>query len=113
MALTLQSAIDLAALVLNDDDLTRYPQADRLKACNHALLAVYAKRPDILIGSYSDTTKIPNGERIATDTFPFDAKFLQPVSDLSGALIQTKDEEANDASRVAALMNRALSFTAG
>jgi hypothetical protein len=110
MALTLQNVLDLARVPLNDDDKVRYPDSELIKFCNSALLVIYSSRPDLLVGSYSDTTRVPNGERVAADTFPFEPKFLQSVADVVTGLAQSKDEEQMDAKRVQAFVDRAFSF---
>jgi hypothetical protein len=110
MALTLQSAMDLSGAALNDDAADRYPVPMRLRACNQALLLIHAKRPDLLFGSYTDTSKVPNGERVATDPFPFPANVLQPVADVTTGLLETQDAEFMDDGHVAAMLERALAF---
>jgi hypothetical protein len=111
MAKTLQEVIDIARVPLHDNAKTRYPDTELLRHCNAAMLYLYDKRPDILIGSYSDQTIIPNGSRILGDTFPFEEKYVQPIADVISALAQTKDEENADSGRVGQFMDRAALFS--
>lgn len=114
MALTLQDVMDMARLDLNDDDAVdadrRYPDTELIKHCNTALLLILEKRPEALLGSYSDASKVPNGERIASDPFPFDARYLKPTSDVVVSFAQTKDEEMAQSGKVRALFERAFSM---
>lgn len=97
MALTLQSVVDLARADLNDQDATdanrRYPDAEITKHVNHALLTMFNVAPFIWHGKYN-TTYIPNGERVLTDAWPVDPKWLRPCADFVVALAESKDDEA-------------------
>lgn len=105
----MQRPVDLAYRVLNDDDRARYTIEDVTDFANQALIAVLNKRPDLFVGQYS---ALPNGQLALGDPFPLDARWVQPVADITVALAQTKDEEEVIAQRVDAILKRAMSLLA-
>lgn len=110
MALTIQSAIDLARIDLNDTDSAAYRNSDAelLKHANSALLSIYNRAPHLWHGNYE---AIPNGEAVAGNPFPIEAQYLKPISDIIVAFAETKDDEHTDNGRVAGLIARAISLT--
>lgn len=112
MALTIQSAIDLARLDLNDSDPNdtkrRWDQATLLKHANSALLVLVNRAPHLWTGKYS---KLPNGELAATDPWPISEQYLRVCADIICAFAQTVDDEEVSAARVSSLIERAMSMT--
>lgn len=112
MALTLQSAIDLAREDLNDSDALeanrRYTSVVMLKHANAALLALFNRGPHLWHGKYDDT---PSGEHPADFPWPINVQYLRPCADIIVALAETKDDEHVISGRVTAMVERALSMT--
>lgn len=96
---TYQTVVDLARIPLNDEDKTRYSDAQLLAYANQAMLSYPKRRPDIFIGQYQS---LPNGEAALADTFPIDSMYMQPVADYIVARAQMIDDEHANSGRAQA-----------
>jgi len=107
VALTNQSAVDLARKPLNDDEAPqRYPD-DRLMAyCNSALLLALDKAPHLFFGLYSNAAVLPNGERALGDQFPLPARYLQAVADYITSAAEFQEDEHVDSGRAKLMLDK-------
>ena len=114
MALTIQSAMDLARIDLNDTDPSeanrRYPDSELLKHANSVLLAMLNVAPHLWFGKYDS---LPNGELPASTPWPVNAIYVKPCAEAIVAYAETKDDEHVLSQRVAALLQRAVSQFTG
>lgn len=112
MALTIQSAIDLARIDLNDlesdDTKRRWDQATLLKHANTALLVLANRAPHLWVGNY---TNLPNGELTATSDWPISPQYLRVCADIIVAFASTVDDEEVSVARAGAMIQRAMSMT--
>ena len=101
MANTLQTAMDLARLPMNDADPIdanrRYPDATLLKHANHGILTCYRARPDFWIGDYDN---VPNGSMAATTPLTIPDEYVQVLADYITARCETTDDEFISSGRV-------------
>lgn len=101
MAFTLQSAMDLARIPLNDADKVRYPDAQLLTWTNHALVTLASRRPDLFIGQYN---ALPTGEALASVAFPIPAAYLSVIANYVTAMAEMVDDENANSGRAAAFL---------
>ena len=97
MATTLQTAMDLARVPLNDakdsngsDVLCRYKDAELLNYELNLLLQVFRNRGDLFVGGY---TSPPLLTWAATQTFPLPDEYVQVIADGLTARAESKDDE--------------------
>lgn len=101
MAVTYQSAVDLARVPLNDANRDRYSDDILLLFANHAMLQILKRRPDLFVGQFSS---LPNGERSLNDAFPLPSEYVQTVADYVTARAEMTDDEHVNAGRAALFM---------
>ena len=74
---------------LNDDDETRYPEAEKIGFVVDALNMIKNIRPDLFIGQFSTAI----GTLTTGSTLPVDEQFFRPIVDYVIARCETKDDE--------------------
>lgn len=99
MARTVGEALTSAGYTLNDEDSTRYTEAERIGFVVDALNAVKNARPDLFIGAFST----PFGTLTTASELPVDEQFFRPIVDYLIARCKSKDDEDMDVG-LAALM---------
>ena len=97
MANTLQTALDLARLPLNDDAKDRYTDAKALVYCNQGLLWMYKESPQLWFDNWDNA---PNGNLLANTPLPIDDQFIQWLADLITARLSMTDDEFISSGRV-------------
>lgn len=97
MANTLQTAMDLAKLPVNDDAGDRYTPAKLLSHCNHGLLTLYRVRPDLWMGDWDN---VPTGNLAATTPLPIDDTYIQVLADYITARASMTDDEFISTGRI-------------
>jgi len=86
-----QAVLDLARDTLNDDDQTRYTDADALMHGNDAVREAYAVRPDLRLGGYG--VAYDEATNASTDDFPLPDQYKRAVADYIIGRMETKDDE--------------------
>jgi hypothetical protein len=92
MAITIQNVVDDARASLNDDDKTRWSDAECLEYAKAALDAIFQLRPDLFIGQFEP---LFDSEALAlTSNFPIEERYRRQVADYIVMRAETKDDEA-------------------
>lgn len=95
MARTVGEVLVAAGYTLNDEDSTRYTQAERIGFVVDALNAARTIRPDLFIGFFST----PIGTLTTLSTLPIDEQFFRPIVDYVISRCSLKDDEAINTGR--------------
>lgn len=106
MARTVGEVLTSAGYTLNDEDSTRYTQAERIGFVVDALNAMRVIRPDLFIGAFST----PIGTLTTVSNLPVDEQFFRPIVDYVVSRCSLKDDEAINTGRaeLAAKLGAAL-----
>lgn len=103
MALTAQSAVDLAREPLKDAAKVRWPDAKLLVYYNQAIMFALDKRPDLFVGQY---TALPVGEDVLGTAFRLPPRYLQAVADWITGHADMEQDEAASAQRAGAVLQK-------
>lgn len=90
MARTVLEVLTSAGFTLNDEDSTRYAQAERIGFVVDALNVMRTARPDLFLGAFST----PIGTLTTASNLPIDDQFFRPLVDYVIARCSLKDDEA-------------------
>ena len=96
MTVNCQTVIDLARETLNDDDKTRWPDAECLKYLQGALDALFDLRPDMFHdGATAFATEFDSDalELTTPSAFPIDNRYRRMVADYIIMRCETKDDQ--------------------
>jgi hypothetical protein len=94
---TFQNVVDLARIPLNDDDKTRFADAQLLKYANVAVQLLRSARPDLFFG-----VTLPANEYSLTDPIPLPDSYEQPLADYVTARAEWRNDSASVQERAAA-----------
>lgn len=95
MARTVGEVLVSAGQSLNDEDGTRYTEAERIGFVVDALNTVRTVRPDLFIGAFST----PIGALTTASTLPIDDQFFRAIVDYVVSRCSIKDDEAINTGR--------------
>ena len=86
---TLQTIIDEARVLLNDDDKVRYSDARLLSYANQALAEARRVRPDLFLGSFGSGAST----YVLTDTSPLPLEYEPYLQDYIVGRSNSRDDE--------------------
>lgn len=95
MAVTTQTAIDLARDTLNDAEKVRWPDAECLKYLKNAVDTLYDMRPDMF--HLNDYATVFDSDLLELDTpsnLPIDNRYQRLIADYIIFRCETKDDQS-------------------
>ena len=106
MARTVAEVLTSAGRTLNDEDSTRYTEAERIGFVVDAINAIKTARPDLFIGLFST----PVGTLTTASNLPIDDQFFRPLVDYVIGRCESKDDESVVSARAELMFKLAGSY---